>query len=402
MALPPRPLPTTMALCPRPLPTTIALRPRPPAATATMLPLPPSADATDHDDATVPASNLSSASARFGVASLPRPSFDPASSAQIDTGASVSCTHLRHLLHRYCPYTLRHPSPVRLLPAVDHPTLPLGEGFLHVPSSAADGYTPIRTFFSSPSLTATLLSDISVSASLQDPTAYHKCTLVKIYDTHRCSIVCSHCTSSSLDLVVPGFVAPNGKCFSTLPLLLPRHPATSPAPVLALSARTDRLLWHQRLGHPSDHYLYNAHRYIDGVPKFAHHDPVLDLCPTCIRAKQTKSPAGPHSTRTATVPFQGLSIDFSFTGTASADASRADLYQGLNGETSWILISDHFTRHLYGDARCSKASPLHWLDHFLRHHAPPCPHKYVYMDQGGELYRNPKLTALFQRYGYAV
>jgi len=31
------------------------------------------------------------------------------------------------------------------------------------------------------------------------------------------------------------------------------------APVLTIKAATERLLWHQRLGHPSDYYLFNAH-----------------------------------------------------------------------------------------------------------------------------------------------
>ena len=43
--------------------------------------------------------------------------------------------------------------------------------------------------------------------------------------------------------------------------------------------------WHQRLGHPSDHYLHNAHKYVQGVPQFKHQDGVLDKCPACIRAK---------------------------------------------------------------------------------------------------------------------
>ena len=46
-------------------------------------------------------------------------------------------------------------------------------------------------------------------------------------------------------------------------------------------------------------------------------DRVLDLCPTCIRAKQTKTAAGGITTRTAEQPYQGLSIDFSFSGTRS-------------------------------------------------------------------------------------
>ena len=39
-------------------------------------------------------------------------------------------------------------------------------------------------------------------------------------------------------------------------------------PLKALRASTERMLWHQRLGHPSGYYLYTAHKFIDGVPEF--------------------------------------------------------------------------------------------------------------------------------------
>ena len=100
--------------------------------------------------------------------------------------------------------------------------------------------------------------------------------------------------------------------------------------------------------------------------------------------------------------FQGLSIDFSFSGTRSKNEERAQDYEGINGETSWILISDHFTRHLTGDTRLSKASPIHWLRQFLDVNTPNCPGKYVYLDQGGELYHNPAVRKLFAQKGYAI
>jgi len=49
--------------------------------------------------------------------------------------------------------------------------------------------------------------------------------------------------------------------------LLPLHEyIQSNTPVLTIKAATERLLWHQRLGHPSDYCLFNAHRHADGVP----------------------------------------------------------------------------------------------------------------------------------------
>ena len=71
------------------------------------------------------------------------------------------------------------------------------------------------------------------------------------------------------------------------------------------------MLWHQHLGHSRDNYLYAAHKFIDGVPKFKHNDQILEKCPTCIRLEQPKiSDTG--NTMKATRPMQGWSVDVGF------------------------------------------------------------------------------------------
>ena len=49
-----------------------------------------------------------------------------------------------------------------------------------------------------------------------------------------------------------------------------------------------------------------------------------------------QKPAGPHMTRVATQPYQGLSIDCSFSGTESKDEARKEDYVELHGKTAWI------------------------------------------------------------------
>lgn len=144
-----------------------------------------------------------------------------------------------------------------------------------------------------------------------------------------------------------------------------KHYEAGSTPVRATRKETERLLWHQRFGHPSDCYLYNAHKHIKGVPKFKHLDPILETCPTFVRAKQTKEAPGNNTTRTATVPYQGLSIDFSFAGQKSKNSERARDFVGLNGETCWILVTDHVSRMKHGHTRISKASLISWLHEFL-------------------------------------
>jgi hypothetical protein len=56
----------------------------------------------------------------------------------------------------------------------------------------------------------------------------------------------------------------------------------------------------------------------------------------------------------------------------------------------------------HGECWQSKASPLNWLEKFLKQYSPDCHGKYVHMDQGGELYHNPQVHKLFQDFGYEV
>jgi hypothetical protein len=58
---------------------------------------------------------------------------------------------------------------------------------------------------------------------------------------------------------------------------------------------------------------------------------------------------------------------------------------------------------MINDTRLLNASPVYWLQDILSKHADHlCKDKYVYLDQGGELYKNPVIRALFERYGYDV
>ena len=57
------------------------------------------------------------------------------------------------------------------------------------------------------------------------------------------------------------------------------------ADINAIRGQTECLLWHQQLGHPSDERSCTAHEFIDGVPQFENHDPVLKKWATCIQSK---------------------------------------------------------------------------------------------------------------------
>jgi hypothetical protein len=104
-----------------------------------------------------------------------------------------------------------------------------------------------------------------------------------------------------------------------------------------------------------------------------------------------------------------LYIDFAFSGKISRDkngkitkSSRVDV-EGINGETSWVLIADAFFRMLHGDVRLSKASPVKYFESLLSEYSPQnVRDKWVVMDQGGELYNNPLVCNVFKKYNYTI
>ena len=422
----------------------------------------PSADVTsEYRDVEMPREESSAkAILRLGVDNDP-----DAVRAQIDTGAWCSCSDQLHMLHDYKAFSDDFPCPVKLIPAVEGSELvPEGVGYLHIPAATAEGHIPVRTFFH-PNLQTTVVNEVDLlKAGGNKPSDFSGERIEKFHDAGTCTFIASHRKRRSQDVMAHGILL-HGKCYTGAlipPNLDASHPKASPktsvesaikddpdfaaeceratiqaiysyqeeeyatlrdelssvpvmhhglpfheyiqknTPVASIKAETERLLWHQRLGHPSDYYLYNAHKHIKGVPRFAHEHPILDKCPTCIQAKQTKESAGPNTTRTATVPYQGLSIDFSFSGVKSKDPKRAKDYIGLHGETCWISVYDHFSQRLHGDTRVSKGTPLSWMRAFLKAHTPRIAGKYVYLDQGGELYHNPEVNKLFKEFNYEV
>ena len=92
--------------------------------------------------------------------------------------------------------------------------------------------------------------------------------------------------------------------------------------------------------------MTTASKYIDGVPKFPHRDSFIDACSTCISAKQTKN-AATGTTLKATIPFQGFSMDSSYSGIRSKILKRRRNYVVVYGEPCWLLIINHFSKYIW-------------------------------------------------------
>ena len=165
-----------------------------------------------------------------------------------------------------------------------------------------------------------------------------------------------------------------------------------------------RQLWHQRLNHINFRLLGDMHKHVKGVPKLGKPHP-LDKCATCMKEKLRKANSRKTSSRRSTIPNQGISIDFGFIVQASStDDDRVSRLQGLNGETCYCLIADHFSGALYGECFETKAAPLRFINSWLAKHAPrgDVRDKYVRMDLGGELGRSHDVVTLFENAGYSI
>ena len=95
-------------------------------------------------------------------------------------------------------------------------------------------------------------------------------------------------------------------------------------------------------------------------------------------------------------------LTFPFSGVKSKTTGRCKDYLGINGETCWILITDHHTGMQYGKTCQSKASPIEQLREWLQVYSPNLRDKYVFMDQGGELYDNPDILNVFTNHHYQI
>jgi len=177
-----------------------------------------------------------------------------------------------------------------------------------------------------------------------------------------------------------------------------------------LSAKEERSLWHQRLAHCGDEQLCRARMFSDGAPEMRlGKDSALDSCPACLAANMKSRNRGDGETRTAAEPGQGLSLDFSFLGQHSKNATNPEQmwindHMGVHGETSYLLLHDHATERLDGVCRQSKAPPTAWLKKWLtRNVKDDVKDWYVFMDQGGNACRSKAIRDLFDKeFGYEM
>ena len=114
----------------------------------------------------------------------------------------------------------------------------------------------------------------------------------------------------------------------------------------------------------------------------------------------SKTPPGHGTTSVDTQPYQGLWINFYFYGMTSYDSDQKTIYELINGEIFWVLITDHFIGMKHEDEIISKASPINSLRTLINQYYPTCNDKYIHLDEGGKISNNPDVKYLLQQFGY--
>jgi hypothetical protein len=168
-----------------------------------------------------------------------------------------------------------------------------------------------------------------------------------------------------------------------------------------LNIKAQYQLWHQRLGHLQPRIITDMHHHATGVPKLPSPS-IVDNCPVCLSAKMRRANASTAESRVATQCFQGLSIDMAFVVQKSKNTNRFIDNVGLNGETCYVLINDHYSGMVFGKALVNKSPPIEWFNQFLARYHPDTQHKSVRFDQGGEVGRCKRVVQIFTNYGYNI
>ena len=119
------------------------------------------------------------------------------------------------------------------------------------------------------------LHNLSAYALANDPVFARKC-----FEAHVLAVVSHHQTYlATMEQQLSSM--PHSELKKALKQVPYRKLIVDEAPINAIHVKTKKMIWHQRLGHPCDKYLYNALKTVNGVPKFANQakHSVIDQCP---------------------------------------------------------------------------------------------------------------------------
>ena len=173
-------------------------------------------------------------------------------------------------------------------------------------------------------------------------------------------------------------------------------------------------MWHQRLAHCSEKKLRNTQKYVDGIPSFKHSTlPKVVTCRACDIAKLRKAPKG-STTMTEPQPQLGqmFQMDIGFIrGPTNLEAvvdrreeAHTKLIDSRQGYSCYLLIIDRRSRYLWAFPLKTKSVQPTLIDTFLTIHGykGPAPDKVIRSDGEGSLAASAQFRKLVARHGFLV
>ena len=118
-------------------------------------------------------------------------------------------------------------------------------------------------------------------------------------------------------------------------------------PILHVSNVVERVLWHNRTGHPSYERLKKAAKMSTGMGNIKVPEDI-EKCRTCMISKMRKLARGGPEDIQPTEPGQILAMDFGFMYQKSKNKARADRLVGIYGSTGYLLTFDLYTDLILG------------------------------------------------------
>jgi hypothetical protein len=317
-----------------------------------------------------------------------------------DTGAEDATTPHRSLIHDFRAVTFK-----KYMDDASHKHhASLGQGFIKIRSAnGADNqarFVMVHSWWT-PTLLVSVFSPAATVERHKDQFKGYSTTLDHV--AHTGTVTLHSCHIPTSDVCILGI---KKRLLLYTSLLMPSslQDLCDASPTIThLSSRATQVIWHQRLNHCHARRVSDLYKHVDGIPKIVN-PPSLDGCDTCWDCKMSRSARGTGNTRRdATILGQGISMDFGFIVQQSKEIELYKRFQGINGETAYLIVADNCTDVLWGITTSGKAPPIAWMNRWFAQYKPfSAPFYYTVMDEGVDMSKNPDVLGLLEKRGYDV
>ena len=128
-------------------------------------------------------------------------------------------------------------------------------------------------------------------------------------------------------------------------------------------------VWHQRLGHPSQHTLRETQKVVHGIPVLPSTPPIFK-CPFCEDAKTTHRHGGPNNPHECFIPGTAYHMDLGFINWTQPqkrgdNTTKQQQNKSYDGYIAYLLIIDAASRYTWIFLLKNKQPPIDIINKFL-------------------------------------